>query len=228
MDLVSRQEALARGLKRYFTGNPCKNGHVAERFTGPRGCCECGKAFGAATFAKRYASDPDFRERRNVTASAWKKANRAHATQKNREWHEKNPGKNKEYCNRYYRDNKSKFIENNRRWVAANRERARETIKKWLKAHPESKRAYKHNRRAKIAENGGTFSARDIAIMYDRQKNRCAACIKERKLQIDHIIAVANGGSSDPSNLQLLCGPCNRSKGRKDAMTWAREHGRLL
>ena len=38
----SRQEALALGLKRYFTGVPCNAaGHVAERRIKPDCCCEC-------------------------------------------------------------------------------------------------------------------------------------------------------------------------------------------
>jgi hypothetical protein len=35
-----RREAMARGLQRYFTGEPCKWGHVSERYlNGP--CVEC-------------------------------------------------------------------------------------------------------------------------------------------------------------------------------------------
>lgn len=30
-EIISRKEAMARGLKRYFTGKPCKRGHVGER-----------------------------------------------------------------------------------------------------------------------------------------------------------------------------------------------------
>ena len=32
--LISCAEAKALGLKRYFTGKPCKHGHVAERWVG--------------------------------------------------------------------------------------------------------------------------------------------------------------------------------------------------
>lgn len=39
--LISRKEALASGLKRYFTGKPCKNGHVAQRKTRNSDCCAC-------------------------------------------------------------------------------------------------------------------------------------------------------------------------------------------
>lgn len=43
MEIISRKEALERGLKRYFTGEPCKYGHVSERFVRSWKCCQCGK-----------------------------------------------------------------------------------------------------------------------------------------------------------------------------------------
>jgi hypothetical protein len=43
MEVISRKEAKERGLKRYFTGKPCKHGHVAERFIN-RICVECSRS----------------------------------------------------------------------------------------------------------------------------------------------------------------------------------------
>lgn len=39
--MISRQEALAQGLPRYFTGVPCKHGHISERFIGNSQCYQC-------------------------------------------------------------------------------------------------------------------------------------------------------------------------------------------
>lgn len=39
--LISKSEATAAGLKRYFTGAPCKHGHVAERYTNSSACAQC-------------------------------------------------------------------------------------------------------------------------------------------------------------------------------------------
>ena len=40
---ISRTDARAQGLSRYFTGKPCKRGHVAERKLASGTCMECGK-----------------------------------------------------------------------------------------------------------------------------------------------------------------------------------------
>lgn len=41
MEKITRAEAKALGLHRYFTGAACKNGHVAQRYVSTGKCCEC-------------------------------------------------------------------------------------------------------------------------------------------------------------------------------------------
>jgi hypothetical protein len=41
LHLISRREALAHGLKKYFTGKPCKHGHLCERYTLNKVCVTC-------------------------------------------------------------------------------------------------------------------------------------------------------------------------------------------
>lgn len=41
MNVVPRVQAVAQGLKRYFTGKPCSRGHVSERAVSHRGCLQC-------------------------------------------------------------------------------------------------------------------------------------------------------------------------------------------
>lgn len=41
--LINRPQAIARRLPRYFTGKPCHAGHLSERVTVDRTCCECSR-----------------------------------------------------------------------------------------------------------------------------------------------------------------------------------------
>jgi len=41
MKATSWSEAKAQGVKRYFTGKACKNGHISDRFTCNRECVAC-------------------------------------------------------------------------------------------------------------------------------------------------------------------------------------------
>lgn len=43
VEIMSRQDAIARGLKRYFTGVPCQRGHVSEYAVKNGGCLACTK-----------------------------------------------------------------------------------------------------------------------------------------------------------------------------------------
>ncbi len=43
MQIRSRKEAIELGLKRYFTGKPCKRSHVSERFVNKSTCVICQK-----------------------------------------------------------------------------------------------------------------------------------------------------------------------------------------
>lgn len=49
-------------------------------------------------------------------------------------------------------------------------------------------------------------------LVWLRDGGRCQECDSSSELQFDHIIPVAMGGNSTEGNLQILCGPCNRSK----------------
>ena len=53
-------------------------------------------------------------------------------------------------------------------------------------------------------------------LQYGKQDGKCMGCdvrFDKRNLEIDHIVPRALGGDDHPSNLQLLCGNCNRTKG---------------
>jgi 5-methylcytosine-specific restriction endonuclease McrA len=50
-------------------------------------------------------------------------------------------------------------------------------------------------------------------FVWQRDQGRCVQCGCSERLEYDHIIALANGGSNTERNIQLLCESCNRAKG---------------
>lgn len=41
MEIMTRAEAHNAGMKKYFTGEPCRNGHTSKRYTSTGGCVQC-------------------------------------------------------------------------------------------------------------------------------------------------------------------------------------------
>lgn len=64
-----------------------------------------------------------------------------------------------------------------------------------------------------------TRTKRPSVSKKDREKvlliGECLSCGNKNDLQVDHIIPVSKGGTSHISNLQPLCGKCNREKAAK-------------
>ena len=46
-------------------------------------------------------------------------------------------------------------------------------------------------------------------------------------MEVDHIVPRSRGGEHTWDNVQLLCGPCNRSKGNKTMAQWRRDRASL-
>jgi hypothetical protein len=51
--------------------------------------------------------------------------------------------------------------------------------------------------------------------VWQRDEGKCVNCGSNEKLEYDHIIPIVKGGANTFRNIQLLCEPCNRSKGAK-------------
>lgn len=63
-----------------------------------------------------------------------------------------------------------------------------------------------------------SFDRRDKQAAYERQNHKCAWCTKEcefENMHGDHIIPWSQGGTTTPSNCQLLCVKCNTTKSNK-------------
>lgn len=66
MKIINLKAAKSKELKRYFTGEPCKYGHVCERYTCSRRCVECMRIF---------MRRPDQRARLTIYGRIWRSIN---------------------------------------------------------------------------------------------------------------------------------------------------------
>lgn len=168
-EIIGREHARNQGCDRFFTGIPCSEGHIDQRYTKRGRCCTCIRS------DKQWFTRVVYRERYLES-----------------------------YRRKHYKDPVTSAT---RAWVY------RETNPELIAAHKRNRRAIKNN-----AE--GTHTAIDVIVMYWSQIGRCANFMCNVELtdeyHIDHIVALVNGGSNWPSNLQLLCPKCNMSKGSKD------------
>lgn len=202
-----RVAALAAGESTYFTGQPCKRGHVARRYTNGRTCIECAA-------------------HKNT---AHRKANPEAGRVRSRRHFERNREKELERCRKYNAANPEKRSAYARGWRLANVELFREMQAEWKRKNPERVRAIGQNRRARKKNAEGHFTADDIARITKQQNGKCACCqSKKRKLTVDHIQPLSKGGSNWPHNLQMLCGPCNTAKLNRDPVEFMQSKGLLL
>lgn len=123
MKIVSRKEAKVAGLKRYFTGKPCRNGHVAERYVCHSVCVLCSSARCAA----HYRKNPD---KIRAQSAAWQRDN---------------PDKAREHKNSWARANPDKTGA----WKRANPDKERARKAAWQRANPDNMRVRVARRRSK-------------------------------------------------------------------------------
>jgi hypothetical protein len=91
-----RDEAKLRGDLRYFTGNPCKKGHISERSVSNGLCLECLKERMAARRKVRNEEQLNLdHEKARIRAAKWRKANPNHEGTKiaKKEYKIRNPHK---------------------------------------------------------------------------------------------------------------------------------------
>lgn len=59
MQILTRADAYRLGLKKFYTGHPCRNGHIAERYVSTKGCIECLRGAPAEALTKlTFMVDP--------------------------------------------------------------------------------------------------------------------------------------------------------------------------
>lgn len=235
-EIITRADALVQGLTWYFTGVPCKRGHVARRRTnGGRVCEQCSKEHKARTNVTRRAS-----RKAGVCLPAGLVISRRAAIQAGygryftgtpcSRGHVSERQVSSSSCvecdrantaaNQWHKKNPERHLEQCRLWASRNRDSFRDI-----------KRRSEHKRRAQKHSSNGTHTAADLSEILAAQGHRCAYCranLKRVKKHVDHIKPLALGGSNGRGNLQYLCAPCNQSKSAKDPVDYAKSIGLLI
>lgn len=105
-----------------------------------------------------------------------------------------------------------------RQWREENTDKRLGYERKWRAENPEKNIARGQNRRAREAGAEGFHTHEDILKLKEEQ-TCCQICDvgfdKNNPATVDHIKALASGGTNWPNNLQLLCKSCNSSKGAR-------------
>lgn len=78
------------------------------------------------------------------------------------------------------------------------------------------------NRRAAKQQAQGSYTDADLCEIMEQQGLSCYCGVSFLTVEptVDHVIPLSRGGSNWPDNLQLLCSPCNTSKGVKTHEEW--------
>lgn len=108
MDVISRKDAIAAGLKWYFTGKQCKHGHIAKRIVSGKSCNDCNKI----SFAKWESTQL---ERRAEQKREKRKSNPEHFRKLAKNRYSLNPEKYRDANKRNYMRNKHLYISGNKK-----------------------------------------------------------------------------------------------------------------
>ena len=220
--VISKADAVSKGVARYFTGKPCRRGHVSERFVSAGACVECQYKNGAELYLRQ-------REKAIARQKAYRAANPEKQSAYHKKWYAINSERKAEKYRQYRIDNIKKEAARHIRYRENNLAQITACEKAYRSRSHDKLRAKHAARRALKLGADGHYNERDVQKLKTLQGGRCAAC-KEKvsKFHVDHIVPLVLGGSNWPNNLQILCQTCNLKKHAKDPIVWANQRGMLL
>jgi hypothetical protein len=116
----SRKEAKLVSSITYFTGNPCKYGHISTRNTKNGSCSDCCNTRSLKHYHDVLKLDPEFveehkrqsRERHKLVGTKWYHENKEKASAQNKAWIKRHKEEFRQYCIQWRRNNLPKLCVN--------------------------------------------------------------------------------------------------------------------
>lgn len=143
---------------------------------------------------------------------------------KSRQWYWDNYERNVANRRKRYWENPIYWKTEAKAWADKNREHKRALDSKYQKAHPEVYKASAARRKARIRQNGVyAISQKEMRKLY---ASPCLYCGSTQRIEADHVIPIARGGTHSIGNLVPACKSCNASKRQRTITEWKKENPR--
>lgn len=145
------------------------------------------------------------------------RANLPHRVEARRAYQEAHKEEINEYKKRWRRENALMVALRSREHYERNKHEIVARSRTWAEDNPEkvsnAKADNRRKRRAAKHASSGSFTAEEFGELCERYGNKCLSCGSTGVvLEADHVVPLTRGGSDDISNIQPLCGSCNRRK----------------
>lgn len=242
MEIISREDAKEKGLKRFYTGEPCKNGHLVERQISDGRCIECRDMNSKVQYEK--SKDERLKRRKEYyqenKAMTLAKINEYYIQNKEeilkykKKWHAENADRMRELQKRYYENNKEEIREYKKRWSDENRDELNKKRREKYRTDKNYKMKVFMGRcirdilvsKSKTTVEILGYTPEDLVIHLESQFEEGMSWDNYGVYgwHVDHIVPVSyclNNGETDPavinalSNLQPMWASENLSKGAK-------------
>jgi hypothetical protein len=202
-----------------------------SRGTTPGNCLMCGAAF-VGLKNRRYCSSRcaerarrplrreydrqksrKYRARFPERVKAYRSAHKQQQAELSRRWRQLHRERSREIHKRYRDRNREHYRQLLRAWDKRNREKRRASSAAWRKANPDKHAHISARRRALELSAPGSHTYTEWQTLLAEWDYRCAYCgVSGVRLQRDHVVALALGGSHDIANILPACRVCNSRK----------------